>query len=290
MKRFCSYFGGMPSWLGNEPYLEQVEGLGGGGIHLAVAHAGTRRHVLELAGNQRLADAGAVLVLHRSFEDVGEDLHVAVGMLAEARRGRDAVLVDDAQGAEAHVRGIVVLVKREAEVGVEPTVVGMAALGGRPYRHHCIHPGYSDAPGCASDASGCVLHNPSRSARQPMSRRNCIPSKEIPLERGVGLAEGVLQRRSRGGGAGAGDGGDAEDAPTRGDDCAVFGGGAGVEDDGVRVAVPNRGLLMGRPLTDIAGIASAGRDDADAGAGPHRMASCSAVPSMAASKRSTMSV
>ena len=81
-----------------------------------MAHAGSGGHVLEFAGNEGLAGAGAVLMLDRAFQNIGEDLHVAVRMLAKARCGRDAVLVDDAQCAEAHVRWIVVLVKRKTEV------------------------------------------------------------------------------------------------------------------------------------------------------------------------------
>ena len=96
--------------------------------------------MLQLAGNQGPASSGAVLMLDGALENISKDLHVAVRMLAEARRGRDAVLVDDAQRAEAHVRGIVVLVKRKTEIGVEPAVVGMASLGGWPYRHHCNSP------------------------------------------------------------------------------------------------------------------------------------------------------
>ena len=43
---------------------------------------------------------------------------------------RDAVLVDHAQRAEAHVRGVVVVGERERVVRVEPAVVGVAALPG----------------------------------------------------------------------------------------------------------------------------------------------------------------
>ena len=43
---------------------------------------------------------------------------------AEAGARRDAVLVDDAQVAEAHVRRVVVVGEREAVVGLQPAVVG----------------------------------------------------------------------------------------------------------------------------------------------------------------------
>ena len=47
---------------------------------------------------------------------------------AEAAARGDVVLVDDAQGAEAHVRRIVVVREREGVARVEPAVVGVPAL------------------------------------------------------------------------------------------------------------------------------------------------------------------
>ena len=46
---------------------------------------------------------------------------------AEALPRRDAVLVDDAERAEAHVVGVVVVRERERVVRVEPPVLGVAA-------------------------------------------------------------------------------------------------------------------------------------------------------------------
>ena len=63
-----------------------------------------------------------------------------MGMLVESGGWRNSILVDDAQGAEAHVVGIVVVGKREGEVGIEPTVICVAALGGRTDRQHCVTP------------------------------------------------------------------------------------------------------------------------------------------------------
>jgi hypothetical protein len=45
----------------------------------------------------------------RAVEHIGQDFHVAMRMGAEALAGRDAVLVQDAQSAEPHVAGVVVL-------------------------------------------------------------------------------------------------------------------------------------------------------------------------------------
>jgi hypothetical protein len=63
-----------------------------------------------------------------AVEHVADDLHVAVAVRAEALPGRDPVLVDHAQRAEAHVRRVVVAGERERVVRLQPAVVGEAAL------------------------------------------------------------------------------------------------------------------------------------------------------------------
>ncbi len=50
--------------------------------------------------------------------------------------GVDAVVVDHAQAAEAHVPRVVVLAERERVAAVEPAPVGLAALGGRSDGDH----------------------------------------------------------------------------------------------------------------------------------------------------------
>ena len=44
-----------------------------------------------------------------AVQNVGDDFHVAMGMGLESRAALDPVLVDDAQGAEALVGGVVIL-------------------------------------------------------------------------------------------------------------------------------------------------------------------------------------
>ena len=50
------------------------------------------------------------------------------GCLPKPMDGATIVLVDDAEGAEAHLRGVVVVRKAEAEVRVEPAVVCVASF------------------------------------------------------------------------------------------------------------------------------------------------------------------
>ena len=80
------------------------------------------------------------------FEHVADDLHVAVAVRAEAHARLHAVLVDDAQRAEAHVRGIVVVGEAEAVERVEPAVVGVAALGRPAQRDHAQCPNHRAPP------------------------------------------------------------------------------------------------------------------------------------------------
>src|SRR5205814_613056 len=81
-----------PVALGEDPDLEEVNGLARRGIVLAVRDAGARAHALHVTGSDDRAVPHAVLVLERAVEDVRHDLHVAMGMSREPFAGLDAVL------------------------------------------------------------------------------------------------------------------------------------------------------------------------------------------------------
>src|SRR5690606_40285240 len=100
------------------------------GVELAVGHAPARAHQLDLSGMENALIAEAVAMLQGAGKHVAENLHVAMGMGAEAPTGGDAVFVDDPEGTETHVRGIVVIGEGEAVGGVEPAVVGMTSFMG----------------------------------------------------------------------------------------------------------------------------------------------------------------
>src|SRR5689334_14383942 len=57
-------------------------------------------------------------------------------MHAEAAHGTDAILVDDAQSAKSHVLGIVILIEGKRVIGVEPSMLEMAAFFRRAQRDH----------------------------------------------------------------------------------------------------------------------------------------------------------
>src|SRR4249920_2135325 len=67
-------------------------------------------------------------MFERAFEHVGDDFHVAVRVRGKALAGRDAVVIQDAQRAEMHMLGVVIVGKRKCEIGIEPAVVEMAAF------------------------------------------------------------------------------------------------------------------------------------------------------------------
>ena len=80
--------------------------------------------------------AHAVLVLDRALEDVGEDLHVAMGMGGEAAARRHPVLVDHPELPEAHVVGVVIVAERERVAGVQPPEVETTPLARLPDDDH----------------------------------------------------------------------------------------------------------------------------------------------------------
>lgn len=107
-----------------------MERLAGGGVELAVRNAPARAHQLNPARLELPPVAHAVLVLQRAFQHVAENLHVAMRMRPEALPRSNAVIVDDAQAAEAHLRRIVIIGERKSVIRFQPAVVGMAAFVG----------------------------------------------------------------------------------------------------------------------------------------------------------------
>src|ERR1700757_4848180 len=112
-----------------QPDLVEMDTFLVRGVELAVAHAGAGGHALQFTGLDDRAVAHAVLVCERPVEDVGDDLHVPMAVHPEPLTGRNPVVVDDPQGAEARVGGVVVIAEGKRVPGVEPAVVEVASLG-----------------------------------------------------------------------------------------------------------------------------------------------------------------
>ncbi|MCY1365470.1 hypothetical protein D9M69_523160 [compost metagenome] len=106
-------------------------------VELGVHHATAGAHPLHVAGHDGRAAAHAVLVRDRAVQHVRDDLHVAVSVRPEAAAGGDAVVVDHAQRAEAHVSRVVVVGEGKGVKRIEPAMVGVASFGSAANCKHC---------------------------------------------------------------------------------------------------------------------------------------------------------
>src|SRR5713101_655220 len=134
----------MAAPVGHNPDLKQVRRIPFRRISFAVPHARPRTHALPVAGANGGPISHAVLVLQGTFENVSNDLHVAMGMHGEAVATLHPVFVDDAQGAKSHKARIAIGVKGKCVLGVEPAEVASAALVTPSNRDHSWNPRYND--------------------------------------------------------------------------------------------------------------------------------------------------
>src|SRR5690606_4723047 len=126
--------------VGLDPDLQEVDRPGIAGVVFAVFDAVAGAHPLQLARTQHAAATAAVAVRERPGQHVAEDFHVGVPVRRETAARLHPVLVDHAQRAEAHPRGIVVMPERERVPAVEPAGAHAAALGGRAFDDHRAQP------------------------------------------------------------------------------------------------------------------------------------------------------
>ena len=109
-----------------DPDLQQMHRLVLRGVEFTMLHAGASGHVLHVTRLDDAAIAHRILVLQRAAQDVGDDLHVAVRMLAETHARHHKIVVDDAQAAEAHPLRIVIIREAEGVITVQPAMFGVA--------------------------------------------------------------------------------------------------------------------------------------------------------------------
>ena len=87
---------------------------------------GTGAHDLNVARFGSTFVAQVILVGDCTFTYIGDDFHVPVGVLREARTGGNHVIVPYTQVAPVHAAWIVVLGERKVVVGIQPAMVGAA--------------------------------------------------------------------------------------------------------------------------------------------------------------------
>src|SRR4029079_8280608 len=98
--------------------------------------AASRAHALDLAGPYGAAAAAGILVRDGAVQDVGDDLHVAMGMRLKSRPAFDPILVYDAQCAETFIGGIVIVAKGKTVAGFQPGEWCPASIFVTPENNH----------------------------------------------------------------------------------------------------------------------------------------------------------
>src|SRR5271165_1629443 len=111
-----------------DPDLQEMHCLGTRRIEFTVRDARAGTHALHVAGPNARTIAERVLVREFAREHVAQYLHVPMRVRAKAGSRRNTIFIDDAQWTEFDELRIVVIGKRKAMEGFEPTVIGKPAF------------------------------------------------------------------------------------------------------------------------------------------------------------------
>src|SRR5262245_8725949 len=104
----------------HDPDLQEVHRLGLRRVVLAVADAGPGAHSLHVTRSDHRARSRAVFMRHGTFQDVGDDFHIAVRVCRESAARINSIFVNDSETTEAHVLLIIIVAEREGVTAVEP--------------------------------------------------------------------------------------------------------------------------------------------------------------------------
>ena len=75
-------------------------------------------------------------MLQSAFQQIGNDFHIAMRMHGKAVSGLHPILIDDSEGAESHVAGVVILIEGETVAGVQPPMIGATPFFTATNRNH----------------------------------------------------------------------------------------------------------------------------------------------------------
>ena len=110
---FLLVAGGHAALVGLNPDLQKMGFLALGMVELTVFNAGAGTHALHVPWRNAFDVTHAVLVGQIARQHIADDFHVLVAMGAKTSTRGNAVFVDDAQIAPAHVGMVVVASKRK---------------------------------------------------------------------------------------------------------------------------------------------------------------------------------
>src|SRR5471032_1545526 len=94
-----------------------------------MSNAGPGTHRLHVTRLGAALSADTVLMAHRTFQHVGNDLHTFVAMHREPGARRNLVVIPDHERPQRAVRGITVGRYLEMMAGLEPAIVAAAEIG-----------------------------------------------------------------------------------------------------------------------------------------------------------------
>ena len=125
LKRFCSWPGSSPACAGRRPDLEHLRPVGPRRVRLAVVAAAPGGRALELARLDHARAPHGIVVRERALSHVGDDLGIAMRAPRKVRPRRQAVLVENLEGAETIRQriGPVLRVEREPDLVLAAAVV-----------------------------------------------------------------------------------------------------------------------------------------------------------------------
>ena len=122
-----------------DPDLDEAHRLGLGRVQLRMERTRAEGHALDRPCRQRPERAtDVVLVPERSLDHVGEALDVPMWVEGPDRAGDQAVVVEDAHGAEGVVLRIAVAVEAEMPPSAEPATIGVMNLVVAPDEDHRV--------------------------------------------------------------------------------------------------------------------------------------------------------
>src|SRR5260370_6025197 len=95
---------------------------------------------LHFAGPDDRSGATTVLVFERTFQNVGDDPHVAMPMSRESGAGANSILVDHPQRAKPALRRVVIFAERKRVPAIQPVDLCASTVNGLADGNHMSPP------------------------------------------------------------------------------------------------------------------------------------------------------